>query len=76
MPARHTHLLDSLAADPRVPGLGVILAVPSEMTGRKRRQLKHDIIVGVLEKPFDTEQIASVLQTVPVQCMSLEGQEA
>ena len=73
VPAQHTHLLDSLAADPRVPGLGVILAVPTEMTGRKRRQLKHEIIVGVLEKPFDTDQIASVLQSVPVKCMSVEG---
>jgi len=72
VPARHTHLIDSLAADPRVPGLGVILVVPSNMTGRKRRQLKHDLIVGVLEKPFDTDQLAALLNRVPAQCIPLD----
>lgn len=65
VPARANRLIDSLAADPRVPGIGVILVVPPEMTGRKRRQLKHDLIIGILEKPFDTEQIAALLNRAP-----------
>jgi hypothetical protein len=35
------------------------------MTGRKRRQLKHDLIIGILEKPFDTNQLAALLNRVP-----------
>lgn len=65
VPTRATRLIDSLAADPRVPGIGVILVVPPDMTGRKRRQLKHDLIVGVLEKPFDIDQLAVLLNRVP-----------
>jgi excisionase family DNA binding protein len=65
VPARANRLIDSLAADPRVPGIGVILVVPPEMTGRKRRQLKHDLIIGVLEKPFDSNQLAALLNRVP-----------
>jgi hypothetical protein len=76
VPAHDTHLLDSLGADPRVPGIGVILVVPPDMTGRKRRTLNHDMIVGVLEKPFSIDQLADVLKRVPLRSVSPAADDA
>lgn len=70
VPTRDTHLLDSLAADPRVPGIEVLLVVPADMTGRKRRTLNHDLIVGVLEKPFSVDRLAEVLNRVPIRSLA------
>ena len=76
VPTRDTHLLDSLAADPRVPGLGVILVVPNDMSGRKRRAHSHEIIIGAIEKPFSTTQLAEVLNRVPVKSLVAAGSES
>ncbi len=73
VPTRDTHLLDSFAADPRVPGIGVILIVPREMTGRKRRTLAHDLVVGMLEKPFSSVQFAELLERLPARSLSQAG---
>jgi hypothetical protein len=61
MLAQDTELLDALAADPRVPGLRVMIAVPPGSPARSRRQWKSDLIVSVLEKPFGSDQIAGVI---------------
>jgi hypothetical protein len=61
IPPGHTELLGALAADPRVPGLRVIVAAPPGMAGRRRRWLRNDLVVSVLEKPFGCRQIAEVI---------------
>ena len=66
IPAGHAELLDSLAADPRVPGLKITLVVPPGMTGRKRYRPKNDQVVSVLEKPFGSRRIAAVIDDFPV----------
>ena len=59
-------LLDWLAGDPRVPGLRIILAIPPGRAGRSRHRAKHNLIVGVVEKPFTLRQIAAVISRFPV----------
>lgn len=60
-PTGDAGLLDSLAADPRLPGLRIILVVPSGMAGRKTQHPKNDLIVTVLEKPFGIRRLAATI---------------
>jgi hypothetical protein len=73
IPAGDTELLDSLASDPRVPSLRIILVVPPGRTGRKHRRPKNELVVGVLEKPFGTRRIAAVISGSPADSLTLEG---
>ncbi len=72
IPAADTELVDSLAADPRVPGLRIILVVSPGMKRRKRRWPKNDLVVSVLEKPFGTRRIAAAIHAIPVDSLMLE----
>lgn len=72
IPAADTELVNSLVADPRVPGLKIILVVPPGRRGRGHRQARNDLIVGVLEKPFATRRIAEFLNGIPVNSEVLE----
>ena len=72
IPAGDTELLDSLAADSRVPGLKVTLVVPPGTTGRKRARPKNDLVVNVLEKPFGSRRIAAVINNFPVDFLTPE----
>ena len=72
IPAADTELVDSLAADPRVPGLRIILVVSPGMRRRKRRGPKNDLVVSVLEKPFGTRRIAAAINAIPVDSLTLE----
>ncbi len=72
VPAEDGELLDSLAADPRVPGLKIILVVPPGRTGRKRRQPKNGLVVNVLEKPFGGRRIAAAINGLPVDLLTPE----
>ena len=72
LPAGNTALLDSLAADPRVPGLRIILVVPPGTASARRGRVKHKLIVGVLEKPFGTHKIVAVISRFPVDPLMLE----
>ena len=72
--AGDTELLRCLTSDPRVPGLKIILVVPSERSGRKVRQQENDLVVGILEKPFGTGQIAAVVtRCCPIGCAAQEN---
>ncbi len=73
--ATESGLVDSLAGDPRVPGLRIILAVPRSRPERNRDRLKNDRIVSVMEKPFTLRQIASVVDSFPVDSLSLEDSD-
>jgi hypothetical protein len=59
-------LLNSLAADPRVPGLRVILLAAEGTRGRRRARPKHDLIVSCMNRPVSLSQIAGVISRFPV----------
>lgn len=61
IPERDTELLDSLAADPRLPGLKIILVVPPAMMDSKLCPQKSDQIVGVLQKPLGSRAVAALI---------------
>ena len=63
-------LVTSLARDQRVPGLRIILAVRPGKAGRRLNGPSGDIVVGVVEKPFDTRHIAAVIDSLPVEALS------
>jgi len=75
VPDTDTELLGSLATDPRVPGLRIILVAASGRKGRRRPTPKSDLVVSVLEKPFGTSRIAAVINSLPVGSLSLEDAE-
>lgn len=66
MPAADSELLESLIADPRVPGVRIILAVPQGRKVPKRKWTESDLVVSVLEKPFGARRIAAVIKSFPV----------
>ncbi|MFH1919839.1 MAG: helix-turn-helix domain-containing protein [Planctomycetota bacterium] len=66
IPAGDEGLLDSLAADARVPGLRVIVVVPAGTAGWKHGWRKHDLVVSVLEKPLGSRPITAVINSLPV----------
>lgn len=72
IPAGDTELLDCLAADPRVPGLKIILVVPQGLSGDEQDRLKSDLVVNVLKKPFGTRRIAAVISSFPVDFLTPE----
>ena len=70
IPTGGEELLDSLASDPRIPGLKIILVTPA---GRRRRLPKSDLIVGVLEKPLVTGRLAATINSYPMGPPAREG---
>ena len=56
-----TDLLDSLAEDPRLPGLRIILIVSPGMSSWRRHQLEGGPVVSVLEKPLACTEILRVI---------------
>ncbi len=72
VPDGDTQLLDSLAADSRIPGLKITVVVPSGTTGWKRRRPKNDLTVNVLEKPLGSRRLAAVINSFPVDFLTPE----
>lgn len=64
--AEDSRLLDSLASDPRVPGLKVILVVPEGTRDREYEWSHHDLVVDVLEKSPTIRDIAAMIESFPV----------
>ena len=64
-------LLDALAADSRVPGLKIILAVPR--AGRRKRQQQEQGVAAVLVKPFGLDQVTTVVNRLPVESAVISG---
>ena len=62
----NSELLDCLSGDSRVPGVKVIIIVPPKTPGRRRRGFKHDLIVGVLERPVGAQSVAELIDRLPV----------
>jgi response regulator of citrate/malate metabolism len=60
------NLLDCLIADPRLPGVRIILGVSKGRGARIRTPLENGI-VSVFEKPFGRDRIAEVVNRFPVE---------
>ena len=67
IPAIETGLIDSLANDPRFPGLKVVLAVAHGMAASARAKVDSKLVTTVLEKPFGSRRIATVVGNVAVE---------
>jgi excisionase family DNA binding protein len=59
-------LLDCLAADPRLPGVRIILGVSKGRGARLRAPLENGV-VSAIEKPFGQGRIAEVVNRFPVE---------
>ena len=59
--------LDDLTRDQRLPGVRLILAVGRGRSSRVKAVVERDSLVGVIEKPFGTDRIASVVDAFPVE---------
>lgn len=64
-------LLESLAADPRVPGLSIILLVGHGMRER-RNEGENSLIHSVIEKPLSLRQIADAVDSFRGACSGPE----
>ncbi len=67
--ARENGLLESLARDPRLPGLKTVAAVRRGRSNRKGSLNGSSFIAGRIEKPFDLAQIQAVIESFPVECV-------
>lgn len=65
-------LLESLADDPRLPGLKIILAVRRGEARQLGNGGKAHLVSRVINKPFGWEQIAAVIDGFPVGSIELE----
>lgn len=61
LPDQGFGLLDSIAADPRLPHVRVILVVPPGAMERVLQRPRHRLVVSVLEKPEVCGQIANIV---------------
>jgi excisionase family DNA binding protein len=61
LPDQGFGLLDSIAADPRLPFVRVILVVPVGAVERVLQRPRHRLVVSVLEKPQVCGQIAEIV---------------
>lgn len=66
-------LLDSIAADPRLPHARVILVVPPGTIERVLQRPRHRLVVSVLEKPEVCGHIADIVNGSLVQLPSRVG---
>ena len=71
LPDGGSELLKCLAADSRVPGLKIILAVPG--VGRRRRKESERGAVEVLVKPFGLDRVAAVVNRLPVESVGIDA---
>jgi excisionase family DNA binding protein len=62
LPDQGFGLLDSIAADPRVPHLRVILVVPPGSVQRVLQRPRHRLVVSILEKPQVCDRIQDVVR--------------
>lgn len=62
LPDSGTGLLDSIAADPRVPRIRVILVVPSGMMEKVLTRPRHRLVMSVLEKPQACDHLSQAVQ--------------
>ena len=76
LPDQGFGLLDSIAADPRLPYVRVILVVPLGALERVLQRPRHRLVVSVLEKPQVCGHIAEIVSGSLVQIPSGTGVSA
>jgi len=62
LPDQGFGLLDSIAADARIPHIRVILVTPPEAMSRMLQRPRHRLVVSMLEKPEVCERIEEVVK--------------
>ncbi len=62
LPDQGFGLLDSIAADPRVPHIRVVLVIPPDTMPRMLRRPRHRLVVSILEKPHVCDRIEEVVR--------------
>jgi excisionase family DNA binding protein len=62
LPDQGFGLLDSIAADPRLPHVRVILVVPPDAMSRVLKRPRHRLVVSMLEKPQLCDRIEEVVK--------------
>jgi excisionase family DNA binding protein len=62
LPDQGFGLLDSIAADPRLPHVRVILVIPLGSMTRMLQRPRHRLVVSLLEKPQLCDRIAEVVR--------------
>lgn len=65
-------LLDSIAADARIPHVRVILVIPPDSMGRMLQRPRHRLVVSMLEKPQVCDRIEEVVKGTMVDLGSTE----
>jgi len=76
LPDQGFGLLDSIAADARVPHIRVILVIPPESMGRMLQRPRHRLVVSMLEKPQVCDRIEEVVKGSMLEVAPVEGQMA
>lgn len=61
LPDQGMGLLDSIAADPRLPRVRVVLVVPPALMARILQRSRHRLVASILEKPAVCDHIADVV---------------
>jgi len=62
LPDQGFGLLDSIAADGRIPHVRVILVIPPDSMGRMLQRPRHRLVVSMLEKPQVCDRIEEVVR--------------
>jgi len=62
LPDQGVGLLDSIAADPRLPRVRVVLVVPPSLMARVLQRPRHRLVTSILEKPEVCDRIADVVR--------------
>jgi len=73
LPDQGFGLLDSIAADPRVPHVRVILVVPPGAMSRLLKRPRHRLVVSMLEKPQLCDRIEEVVKGSMVEVGPVAG---
>ncbi len=64
-------LIKSLADDPRIPGVKIILAVVRGRTGVKKDCPRGKVLDTEIEKPFSKRQFAALIESFPVESVAM-----
>lgn len=75
LPDQGFGLLDSIAADGRVPHVRVILVIPPDSMPRMLQRPRHRLVVSMLEKPQVCTRIEDVVKGSLMELSSAESQD-
>lgn len=76
LPDQGMGLLDSIAADPRISHIRVVLVVPPALMGRMLQRPRHRLVVSMLEKPQVCNRIGEVVKESLVEIAPVRGRTA